>query len=211
MSSNYKPIKKYHSGWVRQNFNCELPSDKWADVVSPTQLAPFIYMDGGIPICELAQFGLIPFLSHQNRSGRRTYNARTETVAEEASYKKVWNQRKFGLAIMEGFFLPVWENGLSRSWCVKRVDLQPIAVPSIWERLMDEVTGEVTLSFSLLTVNADHDLFMNRFHKDLSEKRSIVILKESEYLLWLDANHSEARSLLKLAPNDFLMAEPSLR
>ena len=104
-------------------------------------------------------------MTREERSGRRTYNARSETVAEEASYKNVWKERKFGLALMESYFGPVWENGLSKRWSVKRVDLQPIAAPSIWERLVNEKTGEVSFSFSLLTINADQDPIMKLFHK----------------------------------------------
>ena len=174
-------------------------------------MAPFIYIDGNQPKCSLAQFGLIPFWTEDTRFGRRTYNARSETVADKLSYRHVWKECKFGLAVMESFFEPVWENGISKRWNIRRADLQPIAVPCIWQRLTDQKTEEVTLSFSILTINADKNPMMMQFHKHETEKRSIVVLNESEYMLCLHANHTEAKKLLKPASDDFLIAESSPR
>ena len=61
----------------------------------------------------------------------------------------------------------------------------------------------------MLTVNADGHHVMKHFHKPQDEKRSIVILNDDEYLQWLSASHDEARSLLKVSPEDFLTSEPS--
>ena len=52
---------------------------------------------------------------------------------------------------------------------------------------------------------------MKHFHKLDDDKRSIVVLSDSNYLPWLYANHTEAKTLLKLAPNGFLLSEPAPR
>ena len=52
---------------------------------------------------------------------------------------------------------------------------------------------------------------MKHFHKPEDEKRSIVILKDFEYLLWLNANQDQARKLLSLATEGFLKSEPAPR
>ena len=143
--------------------------------------------------------------------GLRTYNARSESVHEKPSYRNAWKERQFGLAIMESFYEPNWETGKAIRWRIKRADAQPIAVPSIWERFIDRETGEVIFSFSLLTVNADGHSIMQHFHKPDDEKRSIIVLGEADCQLWLHANHEQARCLLKVAPDNFLMSEAAPR
>ena len=118
---------------------------------------------------------------------------------------------EFGLCLMDHFYEPNWETGKAIRWSIKRTDLQPVAVASIWERFTDKETGEIVFSFSLLTINADHHPVMKHFHKPNDEKRSIVVLQDNDYAKWLNANHNQARDLLTLAPNDFLASEPSPR
>lgn len=74
---------------------------------------------------------------------------------------------------------------------------------------MDRETGEIITSFSMLTINADGHEIMKHFHKPNDEKRSIVVLNESQYLPWLQANHERAKTLLQLAPSNFLISEPA--
>ena len=112
---------------------------------------------------------------------------------------------------MESFYEPSWETGKAIRWRIKRSDTQPIAVPSIWERFIDRETGEVIFSFSMLTVNANGHSIMRHFHRPDDEKRSIIVLDELNYRPWLQANHDYARSLLKVAPDNFLISEPAPR
>ena len=212
MCSNFQPIKNHHANWVIQHFGCELPNEVWRPETYPTYPAPFVYLDNGQPKCDLAQFGLVPhWASDIKKFGLKTYNARSETVHEKPSYRSAWCERRFGLALMESFYEPNWETGKAVRWRIKRADLEPIAVASIWERFIDKETGEIIFSFSMLTINADgHDL-MKHFHKPEDEKRSIVVLNESQYLPWLNANQETAKNLLQLNPSGFLMSEASPR
>ena len=208
MCSNFQPIKRSNSAWVKSHFGCDLPNESYREEAYPTYPAPFIYLDNGLPKCELAQFGLVPhWATDKKKFGLRTYNARSETVNEKPSYRTAWKQRRFGLAIMESFYEPNWETGKAIRWRIKRADAEPVAVASIWERITDIETGEIIFSFSMLTINADDHPIMKHFHKPVDEKRSIVVLNDSDYLPWLNANNDEARQLLKLAPNGFLESE----
>ena len=212
MCSNFQPIKKTHNEWVKQHFDCDLPNSEWRAEAYPTYPAPFVYLDEGKPRCELAQFGLVPhWATDKKKFGLRTYNARSETVAEKPSYRSAWKERRFGLVLMESFYEPNWETGNAVRWRIKRSDGQPIAVASIWERIIDKETGEVIFSFSMLTINADGHEVMKHFHKPEDEKRSIVVLKDNEYQPWLFANTQEALSLLKVTQKDFLESESAPR
>lgn len=212
MCANFQPIKRTRNAWVKQQFDCDLPNAEWRDETYPTYPAPFIYLDEGKPRCELAQFGLVPhWATDKKKFGLKTYNARSETVQEKPSYRSAWKERRFGLIIMESFYEPSWETGKTVRWRIRRSDSQPVAAASIWERIIDKETGEVILSFSMLTINATGHEVMKHFHKPEDEKRSIVVLKDTEYLNWLHANHDQARELLNLASPGFLESEAAHR
>lgn len=211
MCSNFTPIKTNNESWVNTNFKCALPNADWRSEIYPTYPAPFIYLSNGEPKCELSEFGLRPFWAKDKRFGTKTYNARSETVTEKPSYKNAWNNKQFGLVLMENFYEPNWETGKAVRWGIKRGDSQPIAAACIWERFIDKETGEIIFSFSMLTVNADSHPVMKHFHKPNDEKRSIVVLQDQDYLNWVNADDAEARNLLKLSPDNFLTSTPSVR
>jgi putative SOS response-associated peptidase YedK len=77
---------------------------------------------------------------------------------------------------------------------------QPFAIAGLW-RAWDEPDGGQSLSFTMLTVNADEHALMRRFHRPGDEKRSVVLLRPEEYGDWLGARSTdEARSFLNLIP-----------
>jgi putative SOS response-associated peptidase YedK len=212
MCSNFQSITSHHADWVRGQFKCDLPDETWREEVYPAYQAPFIWMEGDRPRCELAQFGLVPFwAADKKKFGLRTYNARSETVAEKPSYRNAWKRRQFGLAVMQSFYEPNYATGKAVRWRINRADATPLAVASIWERFVDQTTGELFFSFSLLTVNAEAHPVMQQFHKPEDEKRSVVVLQEANYWSWLQATPAQARDLLALAPDGFLKSEPAPR
>ncbi len=145
--------------------------------------------------------GLVPaWAANKPKFGLKTYNARSETVAEKPSYRNAWKRKQFGLALMQGFYEPNYDTGKAVRWRIKRVDGHPLAVASIWERFIDHSTGEIRFSFSMLTINATLHPMMKQFHAPEDEKRSIVALQDGEYQPWLASNHDQALALLKLAP-----------
>ena len=138
MCSNFEPINRTQSVWVKSHFGCELPDADWRPEAYPTYPAPFIYLDEGKPRCELAQFGLVPHWAEDKKKFcLRTYNARSETVHEKPSYRNAWKERRFGLVLVNSFYEPNWETGKAVRWRIKRADHQPSAIASIWERIID--------------------------------------------------------------------------
>ncbi|KWK54069.1 hypothetical protein WT81_18865 [Burkholderia stagnalis] len=62
---------------------------------------------------------------------------------------------------------------------------------------------------SMLTVNAEGHAVMGRMHKSGDEKRSVVILRPTDYDEWLNTKNVEAaRTMLQLYPADDMMAGP---
>lgn len=108
MCSNFEPIKIQRANWVKQNLGCDLPPDDWRPETFPTYSAPIVYYENGQTKCDLASFGLIPhWADDKKKFGLKTYNARSETVAEKPSYRSAWKERRFGLILTKGFTNPV--------------------------------------------------------------------------------------------------------
>jgi putative SOS response-associated peptidase YedK len=128
--------------------------------------------------------------------GKRTYNARTETVADKPSYRIAWAKKQFCLVPMERFFEPCWQTGKAVRWSIHHIDRAPFAVAAIWDSWTDKSPGEIVRSFSMLTINADNHSVMGRFHKPGDEKRSLVVVPTDRWSDWLGASATAARDLL---------------
>lgn len=213
MCSNFQSITRRHADWVIKHFQCELPFEEWRPEIYPSYASPFIWLDNGEARCDLAGFGLVPaWAAGKPKFGLKTYNSRSETCDTKPSFRNAWKRRQFGLAVMESFYEPHYDgNGKAVRWRIKRTDGQPLAVASLYERFVDHSTGEIRMTFSMLTVNADGHEIMKYFHRPEDEKRSIAVLDEAEYKPWLMASEREAKPFLHLAPTGFLVSEPAPR
>jgi len=60
----------------------------------------------------------------------------------------------------------------------------------------DPTSGELVVSFSMLTVNADEHPVMNQFHKHGDEKRTPVIIAPELHDAWLSADPTKAAELM---------------
>ncbi len=143
-----------------------------------------------------AVFGLIPSWAKDRTFARRTYNARSETVAEKPSYRGAWRARRFCLVPMERFYEPCWETGRAVRWSIHRRDAEAFAVAAIWENWTDRETGEIVTSFSMLTINGDGHEVMGRFHRPGDERRSLIVVDQADWWRWLRATTAEASTIL---------------
>ena len=223
MCTNYTPTERERLNALRLGV-IHLPVTDWPPEVFPGYQAPILVADPGgaeaAPLCQVARFGLVPRWCKDDKQaiaiGRRTYNARSETVSEKPSYRAAWRERRFALVPMENFFEPCWEDaphngGRAVRWRIGRADGQAFAVAALWERWTAPETGDVTTSFTLLTVNADGHPLMGRMHRPGEEKRMVVIVPPERCADWLRATHAEAVSLMKTTLAEDLRGSPALR
>ena len=172
--------------------------------IFPGYISPIMYAEGQAVRADLAAFGLIPAWSKDRTIGKRTYNARSETVAEKPSYRTAWRQRQFCLVPMMQFYEPCWETGKAVRWRIYRQDDAPFTVAGIWDSWTNRETGEVVKSFSMLTINADGHPVMGRFHRPTDERRSLVVVPPSDWANWLSATPDAARQFLRaMLPAEF--------
>ncbi len=187
-----------NEAWVKKTLGVGLPLELGRLEVFPGYLALVAMLDASRQSAEInsARFGLIPNWAKDAAIGRKTYNCRSETVAEKPSYRTPWRKRQFAIALMDHFYEPNWETGKAERWQICRRDGEPMGVACIWDRWIEPLTGEVVTSFSMLTVNADGHPVMGRFHRPGDEKRSVVLLPTDRFNDWLHASVEEAQNMI---------------
>jgi putative SOS response-associated peptidase YedK len=192
MCSNYDAVTNAER--LRRYFDVDVPAGIKAQVW-PLYEAPFIRRhphqdvgDDAVPSREAmaGHFGLIPHWAGALSFGRRTYNARSETVAEKPSFREAWKNAHHCVVPAEWIYEPDWRTGKAVPTRIQRKDGKPMGIAGLWGSNR-KATSEEVLSFTMLTINAeDHELFKN-FHKPQDEKRMVVILREDQYDDWLAA------------------------
>jgi putative SOS response-associated peptidase YedK len=140
-------------------------------------------------------------------AARRTYNARSETVAEKPSFRDAWRLARHCIIPAEAFYEPDWRSGKAVATRISRTDGQPMGIAGLWTGWKGP-DGEVVRSMTMLTVNAaDHPLMRN-YHKPDDGKRMVVILPESQYSDWLTAPADRSMEFMLQYPEDRLAALP---
>ena len=188
-----------NANWVKTHFELNLPITSAQDVF-PTYPGSIILKSHNTQRTALgpARFGLIPSWAKDENFGRKTYNARLETVSEKPSYKEAWTKRHYALALADAFYEPCYESGKAVRTKITQVNREPMAIASIWDTWIEPDTDELIVSFSMLTIEASNHPLMNRCHKPEDEKRTVVPLRPELFQEWLNATPESARALLKL-------------
>lgn len=197
----------------------QAPSSTWH--IFPTQVAPIIRRpaerdsgDDAVPVMELvaAHFGLLPGFARDIDYGRRTYNARSETVANLPSFKHAWAKPRHCIVPADAIYEPDWRTGKSIPTRITRADGEALGIAGIWQPWKTP-GGDWVYSFSMLTINADSHPMFNKLHKpdpkrpaDQQDKRMPVILSEDAYGAWLDANPEQSMDFMRQFPADRLTA-----
>ncbi len=199
MCSNYQPVTRMDR--MLTFFGVERERDEVPHDIFPTGLAPFIRRaesdSGNQRVVGDGAFGLLPFFAKEVAYGRRTYNARTETVATLASFKHAWARGQRCIIPAEGIYEPSYETGKAVRWWISQPGDVPMGIAGIYTKWKHPDTGLEMFSFAMLTVNADGHPVMQRFHKPGDEKRMVVILDPKDYDEWLGCS-------VAAAPNFFL-------
>ena len=196
MCSNYRPVTRMDR--LLTFFGVERDRDEVPQDVFPLGLAPFIRLRRVDPtqasaerVVEDGIFGLLPHFASEVAYGRKTYNARSETVAKLASFKQAWRDGQRCIVPAECFFEPNWETGSAVRWRIGQAGDVPMGIAGIYATWRHPDGREMS-TFAMLTVNADVHPLMRRFHRPGEEKRMVVILHPDDYAEWLSCAVAEA-------------------
>jgi putative SOS response-associated peptidase YedK len=181
----------------------ELAASASAKDTYPLHLAPFIRLqtegeEGGKPVrvAEQGQFGLMPHFATETAFGRKTYNARSETVDSKPSFRDAWKRGQRCIVPAELIYEPNWETGKAERWAIRLPGEQPMGIAGVYARWRAP-NGRLLWTFAMLTVNADGHPVMQRFHRPEDEKRMVVILRPEDYEGWLTCRPVEAKGYLR--------------
>jgi putative SOS response-associated peptidase YedK len=202
MCSNYRPVTRLDR--LLTFFGVERDRDEPSLDVFPLGLAPFIRLrrsgacaEADERVVEDGIFGLLPPFASEVAFGRKTYNARSETVAVLASFRDAWRTGQRCIVPAECIFEASWETGKAVRWRIGQHGDVPMGIAGIYTRWSHPDDGRELYSFAMLTVNADGHPVMQRFHRADEEKRMVVILDPSLHDRWLGCKVDEASAFFK--------------
>jgi putative SOS response-associated peptidase YedK len=209
MCANYVPVTRRDR--LLTYFGVERDRDDTPVDTFPVNMAPFIRLaqdgSGLARIVNDGLFGLLPHFATEVGYGRRTYNARSETVHLLPSFRDAWRKGQRCIIPAEAIYEPNYETGSAVRWAIHQPGYVPFGIAGIYTEWLDPKTFTRVMSFSMLTVNADDHPFMRRFHKPEDEKRMVVILHPSDYADWLSCAAEEAPRFFRQW-NEPLLGEP---
>lgn len=166
----------------------------------PLGLAPYIRLDeNGRRRVEAGNFGLVPHWAKELAYGRRSYNARSETVAIRPSFRDAWKRSQRCIVPAEVLYEQCYETGKAVRWGIEQENGNPMGIAGIW---VDHPTlkysdGRAVQSFAMLTVNAAGHPVFQRMHGPGEEKRMPVFLHPDGYDSWLTCSPDEAVAYFK--------------
>ena len=161
-------------------------------------------------------WGLIPWFSKTPTLTYATCNARSEELADKASYKHPWARGQRCIIPAESFFEPNWETGKHIPWRFRRADGALWGLAGLWNTWTDKATGEIHESYTMLTINADNHPLINRMHRpdpkrppEMQDKRSVVPIALNAVDAWLNGTLEEAKDLVRLPAVELFDVEPA--
>ncbi len=224
MCSHYTALKKQEQ--MEKYFQARgipLPakSDMW-----PGYQGPFIRRppehdagDEAVPEREavIARWGMIAPSTPPDKLAKAekiaTFNAKSETAHTLWTFRLAWAKGRRCIIPAEAIFEPDWRPVYEQRGDhpiptrFTRADGAPLGIAGLWDRYRD-AAGQWQTSYTMLTINADHDPLFQNYHQSGKEKRMVVILPEGAYHDWLTAPVADTRDFLAPYPADRLVAEP---
>lgn len=211
MCSHYQALKDRAK--FEKEFRVKLPPYEGVYDVWPTYQALFVRRpreanvgDEAVPDPEALPgvFGLIPAWAKDDKFARRTFNARSETVATLPSFRDAWRKGHRCIIPAEAIYEPDWRSGKAIATRIARGDGQTMGLAGLWSAWKSPSGGWVQ-SYTMLTINADEHPLMRNFHKPGDEKRMVVILPEAAYDDWLKAPVERSMEFMRHYPAERLV------
>jgi putative SOS response-associated peptidase YedK len=193
--SNYRPVTRKDR--MLTFFGVERGRDEEPVDVWPLGIAPFIRLaepgSGNRIVVDDGLFGLLPGFQAELAAGRKTYNARSETVHQLVSFRESWANGWRCIIPVECIYEPYYATPEAKP---VRYQFQgpmatPLGIAGVY-RKWRHPDGRELFTFAMLTVNADTHPIFSRFHKHGEEKRMVLILDREDYDEWLLCPVAEA-------------------
>jgi putative SOS response-associated peptidase YedK len=180
--------------------------------VAPSQFVPVVRRLSGESSAEgiRLRWGLVPFFAKGVPPRYSTINARLETLATAASYRRPWARGQRCIQVAAGFY--EWQlsaDGRKLPYFIHLADREVFGFAGIWER---SVTAEgITVeSCAHITLPAN-DLLRDIHNAGSHPHRMPAILKAEDHETWLSGSVAAAQETLSAYPADLMVAYPVSR
>ncbi|RZL93343.1 MAG: hypothetical protein EOP82_07935 [Variovorax sp.] len=144
--------------------------------------------------------------------GTSDFGGGLETVAELASFKNAWAKARHCIVPAEAIYEPDWRTGKAIPTRFTHAEGETLGIAGASWR---NVLGEWELSFTMLTINADHHPLFKHMHRpdlkrpsEQQDKRMVVILPEAQYEECLDAPAERSMAFMNQYPAERLTMTP---
>jgi putative SOS response-associated peptidase YedK len=190
---------------------------KWGAEIYPRALGPFLRAATPERLeLIVGNWGLIPPWAKTPTLTYSTNNCRSEEAAGKPTFRDVWRKGQRCIIPVVSFDEPNWETGKNVWWRFRRADGLLWGLAGLWSTWIDQSTGEILESYTMLTVNADEHPLMSRMHKpdpkapaDHQDKRSVVAIERENAEQWLTGTVEDVLPLIKAPDMGLIAAGPA--
>ena len=160
-----------------------------------------VIADESMEFIRFFQWGLVPFWTRDESAAERirtqTLNARAETIHQKPSFRASIMTKRC-LVLVDGFYEWREEGNQKYPYFISLVSNDAFALAGIWDRWLNNRTGEVKYTFSIITTRANP--LLERIHN--TRKRMPVILRQADERGWLEKDLDETVIDSLLEPYD---------
>lgn len=170
--------------------------------IAPTQSIVTVAQRDGQNVLENMRWGLIPVWAKDMSIGSKMINARAESVAEKASFKRPLKSRRC-LIVADGFYEWQKEGAKKIPMFIHLKSQKPFAFAGLYD-VWKSPDGDWITSCAIITTRPNE--LMETIHN-----RMPVILPKTAYKPWLDVSNQDLDELVALLqpyPADKMLAYP---
>jgi putative SOS response-associated peptidase YedK len=158
--------------------------------IAPTQEVPILLKDEGVRMA-LYRWGLVPPWAKDPTVGSRMINARSETLAERASFRDALRSQRC-LVLADGFY--EWHAGEEGQpkvpHYIRLKSRKPFTFAGLWAKWRG-ASGQDLYTCTIITGDANE--LVGKIHH-----RMPIVIPPANRDAWLDPDHGDPESLLAL-------------
>ena len=187
-------VNRMQPGYLREKFDeakaaeiLEEPGLLPRFNLAPTEFLPGIRLDEqDDETWDVFRWGLIPRWAKPDRIPDKTFNARSETMAEKPTFRDAWKKRRCILPV-SGYYEWTGEPGDKQPFFFHRSDESPLILAGLWETWKhgDNVVDSCTV------ITRPSSGILSSYHH-----RMPVFLDPDNVMTWLKGPESAAQAMI---------------
>ncbi len=152
------------------------------------------------------RWGLVPGWAKDTMIGDRAINARDvdadgRTIDMKPMFRDAWRSGRRCIVPLNSFFEWKATGKLKQPYAIGMSDGSLVGAAGLWETWRDPTSGEVVLSFTIITTAANDAV-------KLIHDRMPVIIHPDDYECWFAGDNAGAGRLLRPCPPEWLRVWP---